>query len=738
MLNTAPVLSSPPLHAAAAKTSPKAARRKLLFFSISAVIGIVMSLFAVFQLSQAATHPAFSAPNYTRWLVLTSVGMLLLMVASLWQTGYLLKRLWAHKSGARLSLSFALRMLFTSLMPVGIIGAFTWLFLSYDLGQIFNRQISIALQDALQITRSGVSMRARQAVAQSQSIAEIMRDIDYADLLGAIEPMRRNANAVELSVFDQQGNLVAFAHQDLNVMAVEPPNKLAHFQLENQQEYFEFASSEENGYTIKVVTDISKLNREPYYLQAVYFMPESFNRLAENVRESYEQHQSFLFLQPHITASLLFVLGLILLLTVLSALWISGLVGEAMTRPVRQLIDATKKVTEGDFSMPITDMPNNDLGILGNHFNAMLLTLRDAENMNWRIQAELSDQNQFLNALLDNLSAGVLTLDGNGRLQRFNPVAAQLLDSDLTRHQGQLPPRHDNLAHDGYGELMVALHDILSAHTESWRSEIMLNRFATRKVLICHGALLPLEQYQRKAGQVIVFEDVTEFQHNQRNAAWEEVARRLAHEIKNPLTPIRLQGERLQRKLHDKLADEERRILERATSTIINQVDAMQQMVADFGQFAKPLELRRQAVKIHALIREVAEMYPQNPVSFSLQDDLPPVWADAVQLRQVLHNLMKNAIEAMPEGEKGQIHWHGEVQGDKILLQIEDDGSGFADLSKDPFEPYVTSKSKGTGLGLAIVKKIISEHGGHIQAGHSKRLKGAKISIMLPINAEHE
>ncbi|SUO95972.1 sensor histidine kinase [Suttonella indologenes] len=716
----------------------KGSTKRLLFFSFSGAIGILTTLFAIFHLSQAATNPGFSTPHYTRLLVLTLIGIILLTAAAIWQTVNLVKRLRKHQSGARLSLSFALRMLFTSLIPVGIIAGFTWLFLSYDLGQIFNRQISVALQDALQITRSAVGMRARQALAQSESLAAFMQPMDYAQLVAAIEPMRRNANALELSVFDQQGNLVAFAHQDLAVMTVEAPSSLALLQVDNAQEYFEFANNDADGYTIKVVTDISKANREPYYLQAIFSLPDSFNRLAENVRASYEEHQSFLYLQPHITASLLFVLGLILTLTVLSALWISALFGDTMTRPVRQLIEATKQVIQGDFSTPITDMPNNDLGTLGNNFNAMLLTLRDAESMNYRIQDELSDQNNFLNALLDNLSAGVLTLDWHGRLQRFNPVAAQLLDSPLSDYQGQKPPRHDTQAHDAYGELMLGLQDILLNSKDSWRTEITLSRFSTRKTLICHGAPLPLQNRKQRGGQVIVFEDVTEFQHNQRNAAWEEVARRLAHEIKNPLTPIRLQGERLQRKLNDKLADEERRILERATSTIINQVDAMQQMVADFSQFAKPLELRRQAVDMNHLIREIADMYPETPISLDLDSDLPRIFADAVQMRQVLHNLMKNAVEAMSEENMPAIRWQSSRQDKQTAFSIEDAGTGFTNLHQDPFEPYVTGKSKGTGLGLAIVKKIINEHGGSIQAGHAKTLKGAKISFILPIENHNE
>ncbi|SUO94562.1 HAMP domain-containing histidine kinase [Suttonella ornithocola] len=707
---------------------------RIIAFILFGTLGVSATLYALYHLSQAATHPEMADPSYTKMLITIAIGLAVLLIITIWQIFSLFYRIRKHKSGARLSLSFALRMLITTIIPVGIIGAFAWQFLSYDLGKTFNSQVSDALEDSLQLARTSITLRARQALNQTQSLADTMTDMNYADLISDIERLRRRSGANELAVFDHQGNLVAFANNNLNVMNVTPPSPAALLRTREGQDYFEY-ETDDNRYTIKVLADIDKHNREPYYLQANYPMPDAFNSLANSVRESYRQYQSYRFLQPHITTSLLFVLSFILALTILTALWISALFGESMTRPVRQLIDATKKVTEGDFSTPVTDLPENDLGTLGDNFNAMLLTLRDAESMNNHIQNQLTEQNTFLATILENITAGVLTLDWHGKLQTLNQAAILILDTSMNRHLGRRPPQNQKTPEDSYEELMQAL----SSHIQKtkWRCEVTLSQFGQRKILICHGSRLPRQNHKNRGGQVIVFEDVTEFQQNQRNSAWEEVARRLAHEIKNPLTPIRLQGERLQRKLSDKLSEEsDQHILQRATTTIINQVDAMQQMVSDFSQYAKPLELRQKAIDFNHLLKDIAELYPDIELTLQLKEPLPEMCADPIQLRQVIHNLTKNAIEATPDNETTHILWQTESNGKTITFTIEDNGSGFADLKQDPFEPYVTNKTKGTGLGLAIVKKIITEHQGSIQAGHSKTLKGAAIIITLPIQTK--
>ena len=700
-------------------------------------LGIAATLFSIYRLSQSATLPETADPHYVKMLSLTLIGLAVLLFVTLWQIATLVHHLRKHHVGARLSLSFALRMLLAALVPIGIIGVFSWSFLSYDLGKTFNSRVAITLQDALQLTRTSITLRANQALEQTRTLANLMVQMKYTDVVSTIEPLRQKGDLIELAEFDHQGNLVAFAHRNPAVMTVAPPTSAALIGVNEGEEYFEFTSDEENDYTIKVLAKIDKPDLSTYYLQAIYAMPPRFNTLADSVRENYRQYQSYNYLEPHITTSLLLVLGLILALTILTALWISTIFGESMTRPLRELIQATQKVTSGDFRTAVTVMPNNDLGTLGNNFNIMLTTLREAEEMNKRIQAQLTEKNTFLDSILDNITAGVVTFDWRGRLQTVNQAAAAILDSDMTRHFGHRPLVAGQTPEDTYDEMMLGLGEELGKNI--WHHELTLSRFSERRIIICRGSRLPGQNSKNRGGQVIVFEDVTEFQQNQRNAAWEEVARRLAHEIKNPLTPIRLQSERLQRKLGGKLETaHDRHLLERATRTIIGQVEAMQQLVRDFSQFAKPLEIRRQAIDPGALLGEIAELYRESPLTLDIQEALPPVAVGPGQLRQVMLNLTKNALEACAENTHPQILWRAWRDDRHLIVSVEDNGPGFQDLSKDPFEPYVTNKSRGSGLGLAIVKKIISEHQGTIKAGHGKRLNGAKITFTLPIEETHE
>lgn len=705
---------------------------RVIWSLLAGLLVISLTLLAIYRLSSAATQPETADKHFITLLIVAVLGLATLAGVIIWQIIALYRHLKRRRSGVGLSFSFALSMLSAAILPIAIIAFFAWQFLSYDLGQTFNSRVSGALEDALQLTRTGITLRARQALDETRTLSDLISPITYGELINNIEAMRRNTGALEVAVFDQQGNVVAFAHRDLKVMMVEPPSTAALIRVDAEQEYFEFASYNDQ-YIIRVLSDINKLGRAPFYLQTVYTMPESFNTLANSVRQSYQQHQSFNYLQPHITTSLLLVLTLILLLTILIALWLSILFGEHMTRPLRQLMSAARKVADGDFSGQLSGLPNNDLGRLGRQFNTMTQALKDAQDSNDTSQRQLAEQKAFLETVMDNITSGVITLNHQHHLQTYNQNAGNILDLSLNpKHDLALPA--DNPS-DSYEELLQALHPHLSANAPNWQQEVTLSRFGSRKVLMCHGSRLPDIRQRSRGGHVIVFDDITEFLQNQRNAAWEEVARRLAHEIKNPLTPIRLQSERLQRRFSDKLTDEkDHHILNRATTTIINQVDTMKAIVADFSQFAKAINLRRQPLALNPLVEELSELYPQANIQTELAPQLPLINADIVQLRQVLHNLMKNAIEASEDSDTISILLRTEHDDSHVHLSIDDNGPGFADLDRDPFEPYVTNKQKGTGLGLAIVKKIIHEHQASIKAGHSTQLGGARISITFPIH----
>lgn len=711
---------------------------RVVFSLVSGLLCIGLTLFSIYLLSASATRPETPNNQYLVLLVIASLSMFALTGIVSWQIFALLRRLNRQdSSGTRLSLSFAASMIGASFVPIAIIAFFSWQFLSYDLGKTFNSRVNAALEDALELTRTSANMRASQALAQTRFISDLISSQSYGELVNNIEAMRRQAGAIELAVYDRYGIVVAFAHRDTDVLAVEALDYDTLLRIDEQQEFSEF-SEKQHEYTIDVFADIDKLGSDPYYLHASYAMPDSYNLLADSVRVNYEEHRFYEYLQPHITTTLLVVLALILTLTVLITLWLGILFGEHMTRPLRKLILATRKVADGNFSSRVSGMPKNDLGKLGEHFNTMTQALSDAEETAGSAQRALTEQKAYLETIMDNLTAGVITFNYRQELQTFNVSASNILNTPLTARLNQPLPDGDDIR-DGYEELMLALREPLTAHHANWQQEVTLSRFGQRKVLMCHGSHLIEAGKRVRGGQVIVFDDITEFLHNQRNAAWEEVAKRLAHEIKNPLTPIRLQSERLQRKLSDKLEQSaDRDLLAKATTTIIDQVETMRSLVSEFGIFARPLAMRTIASDINALIRKASELYIDQPFRYQLGENLPPVAADPVQMQQVFINLIKNAVEASEAGQTLELLWQSRQEGELIIITLEDNGPGFADLSKDPFEPYITTKTKGSGLGLAIVKKIITEHGGSISAGRSDTLGGACIRFSLPIHQRKE
>ncbi|MDO4776136.1 MAG: ATP-binding protein [Cardiobacteriaceae bacterium] len=707
---------------------------RVVFSLLSGILSIGLTLLCLHWLSASAARPETPNSHYLTLLVLAAVSMLTLTGIVFWQIFALLRRLRRQdSSGARLSLSFAFSMIGASLIPIVIISFFSWQFLSYDLGKTFNSRVSTAMEDALELTRTSASLRASQALDQTRYVSDLISRQSYGELVNNIEAMRRQTGAIELAVFDRYGIVVAFAHRDTDVLAVESLAYDTLLRINEQQEFFEFSETD-HEYTIDVFADIDKLGSDRYYLHASYAMPDSFNSLADSVRVNYREHRFYEYLQPHITTTILVVLALILTLTILIILWLSVLFGEHMTRPLRKLIYATRKVADGNFAARISGMPKNDLGKLGDHFNAMTAALADAEQNASTAQRALTEQKAYLETIMDNLTAGVITFNHRRELQTFNLSASAILNTPLAARLNQPLPADDEDIRDGYEELMQALSEPLSAHLANWQQEVTLSRFGPRKVLMCHGSHLIEAGKRVRGGQVIVFDDITEFLHNQRNAAWEEVAKRLAHEIKNPLTPIRLQSERLQRKLDGKLEDSaDRDLLAKATNTIIDQVETMRTLVSEFGIFARPLAMRTIPADINALIRKASELYVDQRFQYDLAENLPPVAADPVQMQQVFINLVKNAFEA--RASDLQLLWRTRREGDSLVsISLEDNGPGFADLSKDPFEPYITTKNKGSGLGLAIVKKIITEHGGSISAGHSDTLGGACIRFTLPIH----
>jgi nitrogen fixation/metabolism regulation signal transduction histidine kinase len=397
-------------------------------------------------------------------------------------------------------------------------------------------------------------------------------------------------------------------------------------------------------------------------------------------------------------------------------------------------VEGTRAVAQGDYSQRETVASRDELGVLTQSFNAMRQQLAEARAVGERNQAQLANAHAYLQSILTNLSAGVLAFDENLQLRSFNRSAGEILDADIARLSGvalndwrQRAPELEQLAH----EIVAAFE---TGRRAEWEKQIERAGRNGNQMLLARGTRLPAGS---GTGYVVVFDDITHVLQAQRDAAWTEVARRLAHEIKNPLTPIQLSAERLQHKLAPRLGPGDAEMLQRSTQTIVNQVGALKNMVDAFREYARMPEPALHELDINALLREVLTLYESLTgwIRVELEPDLPRFVGDSAQLRQVIHNLLQNAQDALADSANPSIVVRSERADGALRVTITDNGAGFPErLMRRAFEPYVTTKPKGTGLGLVIVKKIVEEHGGTVQI-ENVAPHGARVTFTLPVQA---
>jgi nitrogen fixation/metabolism regulation signal transduction histidine kinase len=461
-------------------------------------------------------------------------------------------------------------------------------------------------------------------------------------------------------------------------------------------------------------------------LQALFLVPEKMNNLATSVESSYADYRELAYLRTPLKTSFTLMLSLVLFLSLLTALWAAFYSARRVVAPLRDLAQGTRSVAEGDLETHVAPSGHDEIGFLLESFNDMTRRLRQARDTARRSQLEVEAQRAYLETVLARLSTGVLTLDADGRVFTCNAAGAQILDLDresiVGRSLEDLSEHHAQLS-----AFVQAAGEVVQSG--DLRPEVSVDGPRGPRVLTVGGTALA-----SGAGHVLVFDDITTLIQAQRESAWSEVARRLAHEIKNPLTPIQLSAERVRHKYLDLMSGTERDTLDRLTRTIVQQVEAMKTMVNAFSDYARSPVMKPRRLNLDNLVSDVCELYRSGDARQRLTTTLDGgnVDADPDRLRQILHNLIKNALEASPENQV-QVMTRVRSDGSMVELEVSDDGPGFPpELVSRIFEPYVTSKARGSGLGLAIVKRIVEEHGGSVRAENAADA-GARVIIALPV-----
>ena len=753
--------------------------RALRYLLIAAAMTVSMLLFLLATVSDNTRL----FDSYYSWIVGANVLVgTALFVLVLFLLARLISRYRRKRFGSRLMTRLVLMFTLIGVLPGLVIYLVSVQFVSRSIESWFNVKVETALESGLTLGRSALDASLKDLRLKARAVASELSEMPDAMLAAQLARSIERNQLNEAIVVSGTGQLVASTSSALSNLVPDMPTAAMISRAKSMGGYglieggseglTSFTDGETNspsttakgGLRLRVLVTIRgdgslmSLSSQPRYLQVTQAVPEQLSANAEALRIAYGEYQERSLARAGLRNFYLITLTLTLLLAIFAAMVSAFLLATDLAQPLLLLAEGTKAVAEGDLSPRPIAASSDELGTLTKSFNIMTSQLADARESVERNRKEVEDAKAYLESVLANMSAGVMVLDDQLRLVTFNASAEKILYQNLWPYLGLSFASIDTLA--AFSAPIVEAFSGQSAHAamsdgdpliQQWQQQIEIPRrligqkVDTEITLLARGARLPVGT---GLGHVVVFDDISDLISGQRSTAWAEVARRLAHEIKNPLTPIQLSAERLMMKLQTKLSGDDAALLERGTNTIVNQVVAMQQMVDNFRDYAKTPPPVLKPLELNHLITEILDLYgglrSNEQLTTHLENDLPKIMGDATQLRQVVHNLLQNAQDATSElnGERApQIDVHTEsirysdadgATRIAVSLSITDNGPGFdSKVMARAFEPYVTSKPRGTGLGLPVVKKIVEEHGGRIELQNRKDGPGARVSILL-------
>lgn len=709
-------------------------RHSLLSRGMKYLIGLILLLGAVmlYLLSSASSNTPMFARDLPLLLFLGVALVLGLVVLVGYQLLALRRRLVVGVFGSKLTLRLVLLFSLVAVLPGVLVYGVSVQFLNKSIESWFDVRVDKALEGGLRLGRTTLDNTLKELSHKAGSMASTLSDTTSAQQVAVLNALREQSAVQEATLFRPDGGIIAFSISDGAALVPQLLPPAVARQVRLQQPYQAVESDAERGLRLRVVVPVNRLSGETALLQLVQPVAADLARDAETVQGIYRDYQELSLSREGLKRLYGLSLTLALLLALLSALMLAILFSERLSAPLSVLAAGTRAVAQGDFSQRHPVRSHDELGILTESFNAMTRQLAEARGDLLRNQEQLEAAKAYLESILAKLSAGVLSFDGDRCLRSANPSAEHILGVELHSLIGTALPDWVTRVRP-LPDLSTAIVEAIDGSgSEAWERQVELDGASGKKVLLVRGSTL---QVGAESGFVLVFDDITRLLQAQRFAAWGEVARRLAHEIKNPLTPIQLSAERLTHRLADKLSEPDAEMLTRATQTIVAQVAQLKGMVDAFSLYARMPELRLEPLDLNQLVRDVLSLYESQGqrIVVSLAQDLPAVLGDAARLSQVIHNLVRNAQQAVADVKRPRITLVTQRDTGCVRLSVRDNGTGFPpDILSRAFEPYVTTKARGTGLGLAIVKKIVEEHSGTI-AIQNVVAGGAEVALMLPI-----
>jgi nitrogen fixation/metabolism regulation signal transduction histidine kinase len=760
------------------------------------VIAGVAAGLGLFVLLAWSTASASRLAHFHQLLVILNIVLTVgLFVWVVGLTFKLVQNLRKNSFGSRLTARFALAFALIGVFPGALIYTVSIQFMTRSIESWFNVRVDTALDAGLTLGRTAIDAQLAELDNRAKLLAPTLGRASEIELPALLSRIRESAGANEAMVMTSSGRPIAFVTAQFGQMLPANPPLSVVNQLRLSRGYTGLETIDQGGIAgkpsqlvLRVIVPIDVVDSfatgplgatELRWLQLIKPVPETLSRNAQEVQDGYRDYQELAMSRQGLRQLFGVTLTLALLLTVFAAMAVALFLSKRLVQPLLNLASATEAVSAGDFRALPEPPQKDEVGVLTRSFNNMTRQLEEARRLVETNRTQLERSKLYIEGILSNLSAGVLVFDEQFRVTTVNQGAQSILGADLRQVIGRPLETVDRLvAFTARIKRAFSQHEAVASGRLHWQEQFEVsfggsgqntlphadNAFITTAfansdspqmiTLLARGTHLKTDG--RGDGYVLVFDDITELISVNRSVAWAEVARRMAHEIKNPLTPIQLSAERLAMKLAGKLSAEDAKLLDRATTTIVNQVSSLKHMVDDFREYARKPAQKYVEVDLNKIVDDVLALYgwepssAVNPVSVdtneikfdvSLASDLPKVLGDPTQLRQVIHNLMGNAREAMIDqsGSK-HIKLRTEVirtqvgvsaEQRAIRLTLADSGPGFStQILQRAFEPYTTTKAQGTGLGLAIVRKIIEEHAGHVDISNQHG-GGARVTVLL-------
>ncbi len=696
-------------------------------------------LIAIFSLSMSAQNVQGPGNWFTVLLLVNAIGIVVLLVFLLASFIRLVRQYRNRVLGSRLMVRFVFLFIILTIIPISVVFYFSAQFLTRGVDSWFDDKIEQALDDALLLGQGFLEATKQNMIDNARIDAKRIANAPENEIIRLLEEIRQQRGYIELDLLARNGR--AIASSNINAISLFPDNpaKIDMNKAAGGEVVAKLEPMTSGALQYRVLYPVVDRGfvQQSRVLQIIEPLPLRYSRLGNSLEQASSEYNRLSYLRKPLKISFLLSLSLITMMTTLISIWLALYAARRLVAPINDLAEGTRAVAAGDYSTQLTVKSEDELGLLVGSFNSMITQVRRAQNDAEANHLLEQRQRAYLQSVLSNLSSGVLSFDHAQVLQTYNNQASSILGVDLAQYNrnslSELCRSHPNL--NAFCEHLTEVMD----NGRTGEQEIGLRSAQGKQLLMVRTSTLSLEDHIA-SGWVVVFDDVTNLVTAERDAAWGEVARRLAHEIKNPLTPIGLSAERIRRKYLHKLPEAEREALDRSTRTIAEQVQTLKRMVDAFASYARSERLNLRTADLNRLIEDVVELHrePENPISFTLQLEtaLKPMLFDQDGIRQVLNNIIGNACEAL-NGTPGaiisicsQLETQHEQPG--VSVTVQDNGHGFEPQIIDRvFEPYITSKTHGTGLGMAIVKRITQAHGGFVIASNLEQ-GGGCVKIWLP------